>query len=193
MINFDYVRRHGGNIRIHGNGFIQIDLRFLSGHRIHVFGHPAIPRQVHPTPIHDHRFGFRSTILSGCLVNVMWEAYAHQGGGVTHEVCTYRAGVGEDTKLEPLGEHVFLAKRYAEVLTPEMMYMVGAGELHETFANEATITYMVKTETADITPRVLCRMGQNPDNAFDRHTVMPEEHMWEIVRDAFSSVQPVAV
>lgn len=185
-IDFDYVRRAGRNIRIHGNGFVQIDLLDRPGARVHLFGHPTIPRQVSPTPIHDHRFGFVSMVMTGCLVNVMWDA--DHGYEPTHEVCTYRPGRGEDTKLEPLGKRVTVFRRYAEVLQPGQSYRVNATELHETFANEPTLTLMEKTHQHDVVPRVLCRLGQEPDNSFDRHAMMAEADLWDVVRDAFDRV-----
>jgi len=181
--DFDYLHRVGRNIRIHGNGFVQIDLLDRPGERVHLFGHPDIPRQARPTPIHDHRFGFVSNILSGCLVNVMWDA--HETSIASHVVCGYEPGIGEDTKLIPTGVEVGVIKRYAEVLDYGSTYRVKPGELHETFANEATLTHMRKMGVEDIKPRVLCRIGQEPDNSFDRHQMMKEEGIWEIVRDAW--------
>lgn len=185
--DFDYVRSVGQGIRIHGNGFIQIDVE--PGVRVHVFGHTAIPRQVTPTPIHDHRFGFVSTILSGCLVNVDWDV---RGGSkqlpATHKVCTYQAPAAgsEDTKLEPSESEVRLLLVKAAVHVAGHEYTIHPGRFHETFANEATITVMRKTTTrADHQPRVLCRIGQDPDNSFNRYEAMDEHMLWTIVRDAY--------
>ncbi len=85
-MTFENLRDVGKNIRVHGNGFIQIDISSLT--RVHVFGHPLIPRQLTPTPIHDHRFGFHSMVLAGCLVNVDWK-FHNVGRPHTHAVCLY--------------------------------------------------------------------------------------------------------
>ncbi len=51
--------------RIHGNGFIQVDLDEL--HRLHLWD-VMIPRQSVDSSIHDHAFGFESRTLQGMLV-----------------------------------------------------------------------------------------------------------------------------
>lgn len=189
-LDFDYVRRAGRNIRIHGNGFIQIDLLDRPDQRIHVFGHPDILRQSSPTPVHDHRFGFVSKILSGCLVNVDWQACdPAKGQPATHMVCTYEAPEpgSEDTKLVVHTDRLLaLRKVGAAVHVAGGEYTVHAGRFHETFANEATITHMTKTHTlAAFQPRVLCRVGQQPDNGFNRYEMVSLPKLWEIVRDSF--------
>ena len=53
--------------RVHGNGFIQLDL--TDRRRLHVWGDHRIPRQSVPSTIHDHTFSFKSTIILGQLVH----------------------------------------------------------------------------------------------------------------------------
>ena len=57
--------------RLHGNGFIQLDLNGKD--RLHVW-HPDLPKQEFPTPIHDHKFSFKSHILYGELTHIEYHA-----------------------------------------------------------------------------------------------------------------------
>ena len=61
--------------RVHGNGFIQCDLPHRK--RLHIWGHPAIPRQKVSSPIHDHVFSFASIVLVGRLVNIVYKAVSN--------------------------------------------------------------------------------------------------------------------
>lgn len=54
------LRAVGERPRVHGNGFIQLDVTPRT--RLH-FWSPEIPRQKVATPIHDHVFGFVSYVI----------------------------------------------------------------------------------------------------------------------------------
>lgn len=189
-LSLAFLRGHVRNLRIHGNGFLQADIEGRPGHHLHMFGHPAIPRQSSPTPIHDHRFAFESTVLAGCLVNVMWQAHEARFLESTHRVHGYVPGVGEDTKLVATEEYVTLSRRYPEVLTPGSSYRVRIGELHETFCNEPTLTYMAKQDSdPDYSPRVLAMRGRKADNSFDRNTALSPVEAWEMVEDVWRAAR----
>lgn len=182
-LNFDYIRAIGSNIRLHGNGFIQIDTG--PRQRLHVFGHPDAPRQKVPTPIHDHRFAFDSRIYSGALINAVWHFDARLPH--THFVCGYEPSAvgGEDTRLIATDERGGLRLASMMLYQPGQAYRHGEEILHETFANEPTITVMDKGYSDDtIKPRVLCRIGLEPDNYFTRYDIDDDE-LWRMVADAF--------
>lgn len=186
-MRFEYIRAIGSNIRLHGNGFIQIDTG--KDQRLHVFGHPDAPRQKVPTPIHDHRFSFESEVYCGLLINTVWqldERLPH-----THFVCGYEPSGkgGEDTRLFETDERGGLHMRAQFTVRPGEGYKHRAGVLHETFANEPTITVMRKTGNLDgHSPRVLCRIGLEPDNYFTRYDIDDDE-LWRMVADAFRWIQ----
>src|SRR3546814_6146607 len=73
------VRERGGRPRVHGNGFIQLDLTERG--RLHIWGAPRIPRQKTATPIHDHVFGFESTVAVGRPVNLVFRIVYCESGG----------------------------------------------------------------------------------------------------------------
>jgi hypothetical protein len=179
--DIDYLRAFGTHPRVHGNGFIQIDLP--GDRRAHFWGHHAIPRQSSATPIHDHRFDFSSRVLRGSIVNVTY--YETWGEGRDFEIYTPVFRQGEDTKLEPTGRQIRVEPVRVQMFTPEMTansYFSVAGVFHETMVNEPTATLITKGQTYQITPRVLVPLGKQPDNEFTRYDVS-ESDIWAIVED----------
>lgn len=186
MITFEDLQLVGRNIRVHGNGFIQIDVS--PSQRVHVFGHPSIPRQRFPTPVHSHRFGFYSVVLRGCLVNVDWKLH-NVGRPHTHVACTTHVTQGEDTRLEPLDRTGWIEPTRTRTVCERESYTVSAGAFHESFANEPTVTHMTKTSMLDnYEPLVLCRIGAGGvDNAFNRYEALPDGLLWAIVQESFGA------
>ncbi|RWO06344.1 MAG: hypothetical protein EOS07_22155 [Mesorhizobium sp.] len=183
-MTFDDIRAEGTGIRVHGNGFIQIDLP--NARRLHVWGHPAIPRQVVSTQIHDHRFDFYSFVLRGTMVNVVYRVRTIDHQEPSHTVYTPQARAGEDTVLVPYGPPVKLYPSKAEAILAGDSYRMRAGEVHETFVNQPTATLMLKGDVGEMPVRVFCPVGKKPDNDFVRHEVMGEDDLWQIVRDVFA-------
>lgn len=187
MITFDEIRKQGSGIRVHGNGFIQIDLP--DNKRVNVWGHPAIPRQNVATQLHDHRFDFYSFVLRGAMVNATYQASPVREQlrlPPTHDVYTPQAREGEDTVLVPFGEPLRLRPYHAQVVPAGESYRLPAGMIHETFVNQPTATLMLKGDVRPIPVRVFCPIGKKPDNDFVRHQAMAEADLWEIVRDVFA-------
>ncbi|PBB41737.1 hypothetical protein CK222_21515 [Mesorhizobium sp. WSM3866] len=185
MITFDEIRKQGSAIRVHGNGFIQIDLP--DNKRVNVWGHPAIPRQNVATQLHDHRFDFYSFVLRGAMCNATYHAWpVCEIVRATHDVYTPLARAGEDTILVPFGEPLRVGPYHAHVYPAGESYRLPAGMIHETFVNQPTATLMLKGEVRPIPVRVFCPIGKKPDNDFVRHRVLADASLWEIVRDVFA-------
>jgi hypothetical protein len=180
-MTLEEIRLRGTGIRVHGNGFLQIDVG--EGERIHVFGHPGIPRQKVSTPIHNHRFGFTSTVLKGCLVNLTWAFCPDRTYRATHQGYVARVRHDEDTQLEPIGDGGALSLLRTEVILPGRRYSMLPRQFHQSLADEPTVTHMHKTEVADIEPTVLCRRGMSPDNNFDRYD-LDEPALWRILEES---------
>lgn len=187
--------------RIHGNGFIQLDIvgvhRDFST-RLHFWGHPRIPRQRVRTDIHDHVFSFASECLMGRLFNIRWTILRHHGG--RYVVHTPQKRQGEDTALYP-------ARSFSRPLTPEMwndtniihrvntinpkidvletgaQYLMPAWEFHETYAPEPAITFVTKLSTEPGVPRILVPFGQEPDNDFNRYEAMHSADIWHLIHE----------
>ncbi len=178
-------------LRVHGNGFIQIDLE--PGLRFHVWDE-SIPRQAIQTPIHDHRFSFISRILMGELINISYEAIpippepqASREGGwylkpVAHRLHTPVPGDREDTKLVPVDEsEYFMEVQSRGSYLEGQEYSFEARDFHETQHQGLTATLMRKTsEIPDHRVRVACPVDLEPDNIFNRYEV-DIDAMWRIV------------
>jgi hypothetical protein len=159
-----------GNARIHGNGFIQVDLDDM--HRLHVWDH-RIPRQRTDSSIHNHRFGFESTVLKGTLVQIplYTTVYGrHRAKLGTHVLYEARSTGGEETTLVRSG---YTAK-FSPVTTLFVHegdgYRMRPGDFHATFHMGTTVTLMRKLRVVDsaLQPTVAVRKGERPDNSWSR-------------------------
>lgn len=152
--------------RVHGNGFIQIDL--APDTRLH-FWSDLIPRQKVDTQIHDHRFSFKSYVLAGELVQT---AYNIRANSATGRFQVYEAvpQSGENTELVAVeGFRCDVRAKYPSgLLVAGESYVFDALEFHRTDYLTPSVTLMVKTRITDHRPRVLCRVEQTPDNEFSR-------------------------
>lgn len=180
-MTFDDIVRCGSNIRVHGNGFLQLDVG--EGERIHVFGHPRLPRQKVSTPIHNHRFGFESTVLRGVLVNLTWAFMTDKSHRATHQGYVVHPRVGEDTELVPQGDTGIVMLLRHEVIVQGKSYKMQPRQFHQSMADEPTVTHMVKTGALELEPMVLCRMGMQPDNTFNRYD-LDEPALWRILEES---------
>lgn len=189
------LRATGNEPRVHGNGFVQMDLSDTV--RLHVWGDPRTPRQTQPTPIHDHVFGFTSRIFRGRLVNLPYEIVPTNEVG-TYHVYTCVPRVRDDTGL--VRDSNSPVPVYARPCYPNVVSAYGSGgefycfpayQFHETFTPDGVaVTVIVKhgptmrqDPHVDRRPRVLVPVGRQPDNDFDRHSFDPAL-LWRIIEDA---------
>lgn len=94
--------------RVHGNGFIQLDLDETM--RLNVWGHPEIPHQSQTSKIHDHRFSFISHVIIGALTNIEYRINYDQTAFRSAPFDIYRPvpRQGQDTELVNTGVTVRL-------------------------------------------------------------------------------------
>lgn len=182
--NIAALKERGSRPRVHGNGFIQLDLTDTT--RLHVWGDKRIPRQNVYTPIHDHVFGFKSTLIVGRLFNVIYGFnYAEFGD---YAVWEPRVTNRENTILERTKKRVRLFPIHTDLIaqnTSDRTYEMDPFIFHETFATEPTATIIKKwgptqAQGAPIKPRVLVRFDQDPDNSFNRYNANPDV-LWRII------------
>jgi hypothetical protein len=168
--------------RVHGNGFIQIDLN--AEQRMHVWGHPDIPRQKTYTPLHDHRFAFRSWILKGRLQNEVFSYFPVYSGNFQRWV------VGPDsnnnTILKPTGEHGDMRLLKYDIHQQYNYYDMDVGDIHISTALEPTISVIYKhgptLNEGGPAPSVFVPKDQEADNSF-RRDQFPPELLWRIITD----------
>lgn len=190
MINLKEVRKNGNRPRVHGNGFIQIDLTDRS--RLHIWGDPRIPKQKVATPIHDHVFSFESICIVGRLINVNYATAIREWG--THTIYLPEIREGEDTILKSSGIKVSPFGIGADLImageTSNRIYNIEAGYFHETVATEPSATVITKdgptqAQGAEVKPRVLVPVMMEPDNEFNRYDAN-EDLLWRITEDVLA-------
>lgn len=180
-----HARDEGYRPRVHGNGFIQLDAN--DHQRFHFWGHPAIPRQARPSPIHDHVFDFSSQVLKGCLTNIAYQTVMRDDGlySVWEARPDPRPGHHSST-LQRNGQRCDLRIHDRGVNVCKTSYWFQAGVFHETLTHEPTVTIITKTgptlqQNPDgPKPRVLMYGFDEPDNTFDRHAY-DDAMLWDIV------------
>jgi hypothetical protein len=179
------ARDQGARPRVHGNGFVQLDL--TPQRRLHIWGDPRIPRQSVPSTIHDHTFSFRSVVYRGQLVHRVIALYSDEKGAYSmYYAVTNR---GEDTRL------VRTRERYDAIITAEHLLTAGstykfrAGEFHETVAPWLCVTVIDKDgptlSQGGKNPNVLVPYGLEPDNTFDRYQTQADL-LWQVINEALS-------
>ncbi len=193
MLNLYAVKATGVKPRVHGNGFIQLDLD--NRNRLHVWGDPRIPKQEVSTPIHDHVFGFRSEIIVGRLINMVYKFAPNPFGD--YRVYESVVRKGEDTVLEGTPEHGRLYVEYSQMMSVDGIsrgYDILLGQIHESIAPDGpTATIITKdaptrAQGASMAPRVFIPIHLRPDNNFRRDSC-DEKMLWQIISDVLEEVE----
>lgn len=169
------------SLRVHGNGFIQIDID--DNRRLHIWDH-RIPKQKVATPIHDHRFDFTSRVLKGTLWHTTYNIRYDEDGD--YEIYIPEVRKGEDTILVSSGDKCVVSCDKVISIPEGGSYEFGAMRFHETGWAEPTVTLMTKLKTYKfLDPRVLVKHGFKPDNDFHRYAY---EDLQTIVDEALIGV-----
>lgn len=175
-------------ISLHGLGFIQVKLG--GNQRLHVW-HPDLPRRscFEHSAIHDHRFSFTSRVLVGEMFNI--DYFAAPYGKRTHTAYLHegpRAAHGGRPWI-PDGEVNLQGIRCKEVQAG-CEYEIEAYELHRTEpgGDGRVATLMTKTWEGERGAHSFCRIGVEPDAAFDRKQLSAAS-LWEYVTEVLGSVK----
>ncbi len=198
LLDIDKLKASGEKPRLHGNGFIQLDLpqtRAGVKQRLHIWD-TQLPKQRVSTQIHNHVFTFSSMVIQGRLINrrVQILPAGERGNPGTHFLYEAQPGEGQDTKLVPLLDGCVYAddieSRMHEASGPSSVYSMTSLDYHESISvAPRTATIMRKSIFKDphvtllMRPRVLVPLYATPDNDFNRHNAMTELDMWNFVHD----------
>ncbi len=171
--------RQFGDPRLHGNGFIQLDL--AKDLWLHVWA-SWLPRQQVSVEIHDHRYDFWSIVILGTLVNTVYDTKTGDGYQIYKAM---QREEGEDTELVPADIHgepatVDIAIRHSDVIRAGNHYTFKALDFHETNHQGLTATIMRKTQVHVNIPLVLCPVDKTPDKEFNRHN-HDTEQLWKTI------------
>lgn len=181
MLNIDRLRELKRKPRVHGNGFIQLDVDEFS--RFHFWGHPGIPKQKVPTPIHDHIFGFYSIVLSGSVENREYKLVHPTSVRATYQIYEAVVRDKDDTELR-LKDSTFVSKfmTECEIIEKGNHYSIKPFVFHETLPREISITFIQKRDIRKGKPRILVPSYTRPDNEFGRYG-FSEDYLWEIIEE----------
>lgn len=185
-LDIDWLKNNTKNIRLHGNKFIQLDIDGSDKDRIHIWSDQLPVAQTYSTQIHNHNFKFKSTILSGHLIEAQ---YNHFDSIVFTNCETYYAWEArhidyQNTDLHNTGKkyYVNVFKTYS-YLKGDSYERINLG-YHATTCIGHAITHMEKfgpvSESNHHLPRVLVPEGKEPDNVFSRYK-FSEEYLWALV------------
>lgn len=174
-------------ISLHGLGFIQVALP--AKRRLHVW-HPDLPRRscFQWSPIHNHRFSFRSTVLVGTQVNRRYDVGEDPNGShdrVSHDGPRSPKG----GRMSHVSSRVFVWPRPDETYGPGDSYTMPMLQFHETPNSGVVVTLMEKLTEGEIHAASLIVRGHEFDQDFDRFQLLPEE-LWGFVVDALKEGAP---
>lgn len=190
-ISFSQLLALGNIPRVHGNGFIQLDLPL--GYRLHIWPEEKLDTQKVYTGWHNHRFGFKSTVLVGTLHHIQYGAVIKDN--LNGEYQLYKAVVRnkEDTELiiSSSGFYKF-TDRQSFLLSKGSSYDFLPLKWHESNGIGLTATIMKKTETIDAEPLVACPKNTKPDNNFQRYQ-FDVNQLWKFISDVFDEIKSISI
>lgn len=181
-------------ISLHGLGFIQVKLG--GNQRLHVW-HPNLPRRscFEHSAIHDHRFSFTSRVLVGTQINHMTAMY-RPGENILANEPTHIAYLHEGPRGAHGGRPWIEDFRCAadewktEKVEAGSWYEVNAYYPHwtEPGGDGRVATLMTKTWEGKTGAHSFCKIGVEPDVAFDRKQIAPA-FLWDFVNEVLGSAK----
>ena len=164
----------------HGNGFMQADLPI--GARLHIWNPDLEQAQKIATPIHDHRFSFRSVVLYGSQNHWIYDPITTEDSARwTHHVYEAQPTTWQSTTLVPTGAVVAVGAATYYTIPAGESYLFEQYLFHETPITEYAITVLFKlANDPGHAARVLCPIGSEPDNDYDRYSMDRRERLNQI-------------
>lgn len=194
LMDIDWLRGNGRELRLHGNRFLQLDVG--PKQRVHLWSDLLPVAQRYPTWIHDHVFDFNSVVLAGQLIDVRYdvrEAREWDEPSTTR----YRMYVGQrrhkqDTLLVPQDDQRYVVLTdNAIALGRGHRYLCSAGVFHaSTYVGHAMTLFTKHHDAAPdrtLPPRVLCPVGHLPDNEYNRYQYSQED-LWTITAEVLRAL-----
>lgn len=173
------IRTREGRPVVHENGFIQYPITPNAEIRLHVWPDTPLIRQSTSSPIHDHRFGFTSTVLFGTLDQMEYHPIRRERGA--YAMARVRHGRLTVLPEEPGAYYTVELSNHLIVRVGES-YEFAAKRFHESRPRGLTVTVMEKLHVVPgHEARVLCHRDEPPDNTFDRHAANPVDRLWDIL------------
>lgn len=176
----------GAEPRVHGNGFLQLDLSPVE--RMHIWDN-SLPHQEGDSSIHNHSFGFTSTILLGTLVNTILEpTFEAKRGAFEYELYRTWPTKGANTDLMPTGVRCNFRVVSTNMYNAGDTYEMPVGLFHLSLPLGRTLTVIEKHPRMDAAPIVAARIGVTPDNSYDRHG-FEAGPLWALIDDTLGRLK----
>jgi hypothetical protein len=164
------------NVRVHGNGFIQIDLGGSPETRIHIWteGLKRLTQNVN-TQWHNHRFGFVSAVLRGCLRQEEMKFHVQDGGDWRKwQVVGARTGTG-NRRLAVQPDSYIMDLETVLMVTAGEVYSMRPRLYHRSVPwSKTVVTLFTKTQVIPddkYQASVFCKAGLEPDQKYDRRQI----------------------
>lgn len=183
-----------GNVpRVHGNGFIQLDVPGSDVHRIHIWPEQKLQTQKVYTGIHNHKFSLKSKVLLGKLIHTQFEDLIEDENG-DYKIYKTVPRDREDKGLILASPHLFkFTNPQTFQMTAGSEYEFMYGKFHDSNGSGLTVTLMEKTTVNEsIEVIVTCPKHREPDNEFNRYQ-FSEKVLWPIIEDAFMKIGHITI
>jgi hypothetical protein len=180
---FNWLYRHGENIRLHGNRFIQIDLS--KEVRIHIWSDILPIAQERPAPIHDHAYSFTSHIVSGQLINVQYRISETVSSPFSMKLCNEMAydiwTVSADKNiLEKTPKTAILKPNGIDYYRRGGEYRMWPKMIHAAAYVGHAITVCSVSPPGPGAVRVFIPHNSTPDNVY-RRDKYSADYLWDLV------------
>lgn len=173
--SLEEIKRVGKNIRVHPNGFIQLNLE--DDYRLHLFLDKEVYERFPRTPIHTHALVLESRVMLGEVTNVEYEVQEDPLGNL----CMYTAQNMESELEKVLSKTYSISSKREETIKVGEEYRVKVHTFHESLHKGDTITIVRKIRNnSGISGAcgidILCLKDQTPVTG---RVKIPENELWE--------------
>lgn len=179
LSDVSYLREACYAIHAFGLGFIQIKL--TPEYRIHLYSN-AVRQTTEPEDVHDHRYGFTSTVMQGSITNDLFHVTSDVNGEFNLSEVTCKPGAaGEGRALFDCS----LSHVASFTLGTGCRYTLAANAFHRVSAADGTITFLHREPPSKEVARVARRKTQELVCPFSANT-FSEDELWAIYERSVS-------
>lgn len=176
-ITFDYLYKNHKIIHSFGLGFIQIKLD--EKNRVHIY-HPQLIKTSTEEEIHNHRYGFKSHVMTGTLVNHLYSVNEDHNGGFVlfNESCNPKIESPKEKKVVNCSfQGSFQSKSGTQYeLSHKTFHKV------EALNKDLVITWLERGEILSPYAQVVVKKGEENKCPFSVN--LPTETLWSMVKES---------
>lgn len=174
-LTLDWLKANCEMIHYFGLGFIQLKLDKTQ--RLHFYT-KHLPPIVPEEDVHNHRYDFNSKIMSGTLVQEIFEVIPGETHTIEEESC--QVGVKVESTAKPC--KLRLASMHTYHKNSE--YFISHETFHRVSYIDHCITLLARSGYKKNLAQVIRPVGQEHVCPFSQK--VPEERLWEIVEEMVS-------